>query len=118
MLEFNLVCHIVYTVIVVFFADALVADDAATLASKLGLVLDAAAIFGGPRLKRGAVVIDSGKVVSLAVEPSPGEGESPAFCSQEYQLTFSHRLARRRSHQGSLSVKSEDDRLEPDPMLK
>lgn len=53
-----------------------VADDAAALASKLGLVLDAQAIFGGPRLQRGAVVIDSGKVVSVAVEPSPGEGES------------------------------------------
>lgn len=51
-----------------------VADDSASLASKLGLVLDAQAIFGGPRLQRGAVVIDSGKVVSVAVEPSPGEG--------------------------------------------
>ncbi|KAK1927809.1 Redoxin-domain-containing protein [Papiliotrema laurentii] len=50
-----------------------VADDSAALASKLGLVLDAAAIFGGPRLKRGAVVIDNGKVVSVAVEPVPSE---------------------------------------------
>ena len=55
------------------------ADDAGTLSSALGLVLDAQAVFGGPRLKRGAVVIDSGKVVSVVVEPSPGEGERSYF---------------------------------------
>ncbi|WWC66723.1 uncharacterized protein I206_100628 [Kwoniella pini CBS 10737] len=49
------------------------ADDTSALAAKLGLVLDAQAIFGGPRLKRGAVVIEDGKVVHVAVEPSPGE---------------------------------------------
>ncbi|KAK8861735.1 hypothetical protein IAR55_002558 [Kwoniella newhampshirensis] len=49
------------------------ADDAATLAHGLGLVLDAQAIFGGPRLKRGAVVFEDGKVTHVAVEPSPGE---------------------------------------------
>lgn len=54
----------------------LVADDTGAVASAFGLVLDAQAIFGGPRLKRAAVVIDNGKVVSVAVEPSPGEGES------------------------------------------
>ncbi len=54
----------------------LVADDSAALASKLGLVLDAQAIFGGPRLKRGTVVIDNGKVQSVAVEEVPSEGES------------------------------------------
>ena len=53
-----------------------VADDAATLAYALGHVLDAQEIFGGPRLKRGVIVIDGGKVVSVAVESNP-EGEHP-----------------------------------------
>jgi len=47
-------------------------DDAGSLASALGLVLDAQAVFGGPRLKRGAIVIEDGKVLSVAVEPNPG----------------------------------------------
>ncbi|OCF59454.1 hypothetical protein L486_02119 [Kwoniella mangroviensis CBS 10435] len=51
------------------------ADDTSKLASSLGLVLDGQAIFGGPRLKRGAIVIEDGKVVHVAVEPSPAEGE-------------------------------------------
>lgn len=55
------------------------ADDAGSLSSALGLVLEGQAVFGGPRLKRGAVVIDSGKVISVAVEPSPAQGESPMF---------------------------------------
>ncbi|WVW82013.1 hypothetical protein I302_104018 [Kwoniella bestiolae CBS 10118] len=49
------------------------ADDSSKLASSLGLVLDGQAIFGGPRLKRGAIVIEDGKVLHVAVEPSPGE---------------------------------------------
>ncbi|WVQ62487.1 uncharacterized protein L199_000627 [Kwoniella botswanensis] len=49
------------------------ADDTSKLASSLGLVLDGQAIFGGPRLKRGAIVIEDGKVVHVAVEPSPAE---------------------------------------------
>ncbi|WWC58317.1 uncharacterized protein I303_100857 [Kwoniella dejecticola CBS 10117] len=49
------------------------ADDTSALASKLGLVLDGQAIFGGPRLQRGALVIEDGKVLHVAVEPSPGE---------------------------------------------
>ncbi|CAD6585900.1 MAG: hypothetical protein TREMPRED_004273 [Tremellales sp. Tagirdzhanova-0007] len=49
------------------------ADDAGNLSSSLGLVLDAQAVFGGPRLKRGAIVIDNGKVLSVAIEPAPGE---------------------------------------------
>jgi 2-Cys peroxiredoxin 5 len=36
-------------------------------------VLDAQAIFGGPRLKRGAIVIEDGVVKSVAVEENPGE---------------------------------------------
>lgn len=50
-------------------------DDTASLATGLGLVLDAQAVFGGPRLQRGAIVIENGKVLSVAVEPSPAEGE-------------------------------------------
>ncbi|WRT63896.1 uncharacterized protein IL334_000822 [Kwoniella shivajii] len=49
------------------------ADDEGKLASALGLVLDAQAIFGGPRLKRGAVVFEDGKITHVAVEPSPAE---------------------------------------------
>ncbi|KAI9632827.1 Redoxin-domain-containing protein [Dioszegia hungarica] len=48
------------------------ADDAGTLAHALGLVLDAQAIFGGPRLKRGAIVIEDGLVKSVVVEENPG----------------------------------------------
>ena len=55
------------------------ADDAGNLSSSLGLVLDAQAVFGGPRLKRGAIVIDNGKVLSVAIEPAPGEGKQAYF---------------------------------------
>ncbi|WVQ77288.1 hypothetical protein IAR50_006972 [Cryptococcus sp. DSM 104548] len=48
------------------------ADDSAKLAASLGLVLDAAPVFGGPRLKRGAIIIDNGKIQHVAVEDSPG----------------------------------------------
>ncbi|WVR03659.1 hypothetical protein IAU60_000654 [Kwoniella sp. DSM 27419] len=50
-----------------------VADDQGKFASGVGLVLDAQAIFGGPRLQRGALVIEDGKVLHVAVEPSPAE---------------------------------------------
>jgi len=49
------------------------ADDTGAFASSLGLVLDAQAVFGGPRLKRAAIVIEDGKVLSVAVEKSPGQ---------------------------------------------
>ncbi|TYJ52074.1 hypothetical protein B9479_007331 [Cryptococcus floricola] len=49
------------------------ADDSAKLAASLGLVLDAAPIFGGPRLKRGALIIEGGKVQHVAVQDSPGD---------------------------------------------
>jgi peroxiredoxin len=54
----------------------LAGDDAGKLAAALGLVLDAQAIFGTARLQRGAIVIENGKVLSVAVEPSPAEGKS------------------------------------------
>ncbi|ODN77221.1 hypothetical protein L202_05739 [Cryptococcus amylolentus CBS 6039] len=49
------------------------ADDSAKLAASLGLVLDAVPVFGGPRLKRGALIIEDGKVQHVAVEDSPGD---------------------------------------------
>ncbi|ORX35334.1 Redoxin-domain-containing protein [Kockovaella imperatae] len=48
-------------------------DDAGKLASSLGIVFDAQAVFGGPRFMRAALVIDSGKVVHVGVEKSPGD---------------------------------------------
>lgn len=54
-------------------ADKLAADDTAALAHALGLVLDAQGLLGGPRLKRGAVVIEDGVVKSVVVEENPGE---------------------------------------------
>ncbi|EIW68962.1 hypothetical protein TREMEDRAFT_68887 [Tremella mesenterica DSM 1558] len=48
-------------------------DDTGAFGTASGLVFDAQAVFGGPRLKRGAVVIHDGKVVSVVVEPNPGE---------------------------------------------
>jgi hypothetical protein len=63
-----------------------VADDTGALSSALGLVLDAQAIFGGPRLKRGAVVIENGEVKSVVVEPNPGEGESES--ETEFESAF------------------------------
>ena len=53
----------------------LAGDDAGALSASLGLVLDAQPVFGGPRLKRAALVIEDGKVLSVVVEPNPGEGE-------------------------------------------
>lgn len=51
---------------------AIAADDAGTFAHAAGLVLDAQAVFGGPRLKRGAIVIEDGLVKSVVVEENPG----------------------------------------------
>jgi 2-Cys peroxiredoxin 5 len=56
-------------------ADNAVGDDQGTFGAAIGLVFDAQAFFGGPRLQRGAIVIDNGKVVSVVVENSPPEGE-------------------------------------------
>jgi hypothetical protein len=68
-------------------------DDAGTLLSATGLVLDAQAIFGGPRYKRGAIVIENGKVLSVAVENSPAEGELLVYklCDQ-LTPSSSHRV--------------------------
>ena len=55
-------------------ANEAVADDSSALASGLGLVLNAQAVFGGPRLQRGVVVFEQGKVTHVGVEPSPAEG--------------------------------------------
>ncbi|WVQ78633.1 hypothetical protein IAT38_000720 [Cryptococcus sp. DSM 104549] len=49
------------------------ADDASQLASALGVVLDAQAVFGGPRFKRGAIVFDEGKVTYVGIEKTPAE---------------------------------------------
>ncbi|WVF66094.1 hypothetical protein IAT40_000833 [Kwoniella sp. CBS 6097] len=49
------------------------ADDQGQLAHALGLVLDGQAIFGGPRFKRGALVIEDGKVNYVGVEASPAD---------------------------------------------
>lgn len=56
-------------------ANGVVGDDQGTFGAAAGLVFDAQAFFGGPRLQRGAIVIDNGKVVSVAVENSPPEGK-------------------------------------------
>ena len=53
--------------------NAIAADDCGTFAHAAGLVLDAQAIFGGPRLKRGAIVIEDGIVKSVTIESNPGE---------------------------------------------
>jgi len=50
-----------------------IADDKGTFSSSLGLVFDATPLLGGPRAKRYVIVTDDEKVVSLAVEPNPGE---------------------------------------------
>ncbi|KAL7409387.1 Redoxin-domain-containing protein [Mrakia frigida] len=50
-----------------------ISDDHAAYVSSLGLVFDAAALFGGPRAKRFALVAVDGKIISLDVEDSPGD---------------------------------------------
>ncbi|KAE8539142.1 hypothetical protein D1P53_004231 [Cryptococcus gattii VGV] len=49
------------------------ADDTAALASALGLTFDAQPVFGGPRLKRGVLVVNDGVVEYVGVEDSPGD---------------------------------------------
>ncbi|OXG10575.1 peroxiredoxin 5, atypical 2-Cys peroxiredoxin [Cryptococcus neoformans Ze90-1] len=49
------------------------ADDTAALASALGLTFDAQPVFGGPRLKRGVLVVNDGAVEYVGVEDSPGD---------------------------------------------
>lgn len=63
-------------------SDHLVGDDQGTFGAASGLVFDAQAFLGGPRLQRSAIVIDNGKVVSVAVENSPPEGECGLGCSR------------------------------------
>lgn len=79
-----------------------VGDDQGTFGAAIGLVFDAQAFLGGPRLQRSAIVIDNGKVVSVAVENSPPEGECPFPRLPNVLLTSSHRLARRPGHQHCL----------------
>ena len=50
-------------------------DDQGTFGSAAGLVFDAQAFFGGPRLQRGAIIAQDGKVVHVAVENTPPEGK-------------------------------------------
>ena len=56
--------------------DEIVGDDTGAFGAAAGLVFDAHDFLGGPRLQRGAIVIDNGKVVSVVVEKTPPEGES------------------------------------------
>ncbi|WVN87128.1 uncharacterized protein L203_102304 [Cryptococcus depauperatus CBS 7841] len=48
-----------------------VADDSASLAAALGLTLDGQAVLGGPRFKRGALILNDGKVEWIGIEDSP-----------------------------------------------
>jgi hypothetical protein len=83
-------------------------DDTAALAAALGVVLPPSAVFAGPRLKRGAIVIENGKVLSVGIEDSPANGKlhTLSLCSNPRTLAdFSHRLARRRAHQDFVSVR-------------
>lgn len=57
----------------------LAADDTAALASALGLTFDAQPVFGGPRLKRGVLVVNDGVVEYVGVEDSPGDSASPSL---------------------------------------
>jgi hypothetical protein len=88
-------------------SDNPVGDDQGTFGAAIGLVFDAQAFLGGPRLQRSAIVIDNGKVVSVAVENSPPEGESSFPRLSDVLLTSSHRLARRPGHQHCLDWRLE-----------
>ena len=81
-------------------------DDAGTLSSALGLVLDAQAVLGGPRLKRGVMIIEDGKVLYVAVEPTTGQGDSFRLRAFNHILNYpcftSYRLSRRRSTQATI----------------
>lgn len=57
----------------------LAADDTAALASALGLTFDAQPVFGGPRLKRGVLVVNDGMVEYVGVEDSPGDSTYHLF---------------------------------------
>jgi len=48
-----------------------VGDDAGSFGSATGMVWDAQEFFGGPRLKRAAIVAEDGKVISVVVEDAP-----------------------------------------------
>ncbi|KAF9650380.1 Redoxin [Thelephora ganbajun] len=50
-----------------------IADDKAELTLALGMLFDATPLLGGPRSKRYVVVTDGDKIISVAVEPVPGE---------------------------------------------
>ena len=74
--------------------DGTVGDDTGAFGAAAGLVFDAHDFLGGPRLQRGAIVIDNGKVVSVVVEKTPPEGE----CLDLFVgciADSSHRLLRR-----------------------
>jgi len=74
--------------------DELVGDDTGAFGAAAGLVFDAHDFLGGPRLQRGAIVIDNGKVVSVVVEKTPPEGEC-LIPSVRCIADSSHRLLRR-----------------------
>jgi hypothetical protein len=89
--------------------DELVGDDTGAFGAAAGLVFDAHDFLGGPRLQRGAIVIDNGKVVSVVVEKTPPEGEyldSLARCIAD----SSHRLLRRAGPHHRLDYPSLDRR--------
>jgi len=48
-----------------------ISDDTGEFTSKLGLIFDAGAFFGGPRSKRYAIIAENGKVLHVAVEDAP-----------------------------------------------
>ncbi|KAF9447088.1 Redoxin [Macrolepiota fuliginosa MF-IS2] len=50
-----------------------IADDKAAFTGSIGLLFDASARLGGPRSKRYAIVVDDGKVGSIAVEEVPSD---------------------------------------------
>jgi hypothetical protein len=89
--------------------DIIVGDDTGAFGAAAGLVFDAHDFLGGPRLQRGAIVIDNGKVVSVVVEKTPPEGEylDPLVrCIAD----SSHRLLRRAGPHHRLDYPSLDRR--------
>ena len=49
------------------------ADDAANFTTAFGLELAAAPLLGNTRAQRSAIVVENGKIVSVAVEENPSE---------------------------------------------
>ena len=49
------------------------ADDAANFTTAFGLELAAAPLLGNTRAQRAAIVVENGKIVSVAVEENPSE---------------------------------------------